>query len=142
MALWEKFLAFLGLIEEDEDFEEEELQGKDWEERKKRVFQPAIGKPAVVLVRGQAVLDRKEEMSEALKMGQMVILDLRSVDLQPGQGVLDFICGTVYSTQGKVIRVAPGVFLAAPHGRLLETWEDETPQAEDIAEEEPEADEA
>jgi hypothetical protein len=123
--LWERFLAFLGLIEEDEDFEEEEeLRGNDWEERKRRVFQPAIGKPAVILVRGQSALDRKDELAESLRMGQMVILDLRPVDLEPGQGLLDFICGAVYSTQGKVIRIAPGVFLAAPHSRLLEIWEE------------------
>lgn len=123
--MWERFLAFLGLIEEDDDFEEEEeLRGNDWEERKRRVFQPAIGKPAVILVRGQSALERKDELAESLRMGQMVILDLRPVELEPGQGLLDFICGAVYSTQGKVIRIAPGVFLASPHGRLLEIWEE------------------
>lgn len=125
-ALWEKFLAFLGLIEEEDDYEEEEdLRGNEWEERKRRVFQPAIGKPAVILVRGQSGIDRKDDLLEALRMGQMVILDLRPVDLEPGQGLLDFVCGAVYSTQGKVIRVAPGVFLATPHSRLLETWENQ-----------------
>ena len=123
--MWERFLAFLGLIEEDDDFEEEEeLRGNDWEERKRRVFQPAIGKPAVILVRGQSSLDRKDELAESLRMGQMVILDLRPVELEPGQGLLDFVCGAVFSTQGKVIRIAPGVFLAAPHSRLLEIWEE------------------
>lgn len=123
--MWEKFLAFLGLIEEDDDFEDEgEVRGNDWEERKRRVFQPPIGKPAVILVRGQSALDRKDELAESLRMGQMVILDLRPVELEPGQGLLDFVCGAVYSTQGKVVRIAPGVFLATPHGRLLEIWEE------------------
>lgn len=129
--MWEKFLAFLGLIEEDDDYEDEEdLRGSDWEERKRRVFQPAIGKPAVILVRGQTAVERKDELLEALRLGQMVILDLRTVDLEPGQGLLDFVCGAVYSTQGKVIRVAPGVFLATPHSRLLETWEERLTSAE------------
>lgn len=139
--MWERFLAFLGLIEEDDDFEEEEqFRGNDWEERKRRVFQPAIGKPAVILVRGQSALDRKEELAESLRMGQMVILDLRPVDLEPGQGLLDFVCGAVYSTQGKVIRIAPGVFLATPHSRLLETWE-ELEKTEEATEETREVDE-
>ena len=139
--MWERFLAFLGLIEEDDDFEEEdEFRGNDWEERKRRVFQPAIGKPAVILVRGQSALDRKEELAESLRMGQMVILDLRPVDLEPGQGLLDFVCGAVYSTQGKVIRIAPGVFLATPHSRLLETWE-EPEKTEEATEETREVDE-
>lgn len=141
--MWERFLAFLGLIEEDDDFEEEEeLRGNDWEERKRRVFQPAIGKPAVILVRGQSALDRKDELAESLRMGQMVILDLRPVELEPGQGLLDFVCGAVYSTQGKVIRIAPGVFLAAPHGRLLEIWEEpDKPGTENEPEEIAEVDE-
>lgn len=143
-ALWEKFLAFLGLIEEEDDYEdEEELHGNEWEERKKRVFQPAIGKPAVILVRGQSAIDRKDDLLEALRMGQMIILDLRPVDLEPGQGLLDFVCGAVYSTQGKVVRVAPGVFLATPHSRLLETWEIQVnPEEADHPEEAGEVDEA
>lgn len=142
--MWEKFLAFLGLIEEEDEYEEEEdLRGNDWEERKRRVFQPAIGKPAVILVRGQTAIERKEELLEALRRGQMVILDLRAVDLEPGQGLLDFVCGAVYSTQGKVIRVAPGVFLATPHSRLLETWEERLTAAEPVSDgEEEEASEA
>lgn len=142
--MWEKFLAFLGLIEEEDDYEdEEELHGNEWEERKKRVFQPAIGKPAVILVRGQSAIDRKDDLLEALRMGQMIILDLRPVDLEPGQGLLDFVCGAVYSTQGKVVRVAPGVFLATPHSRLLETWEIQVnPEEADHPEEAGEVDEA
>ncbi|MFA0888517.1 MAG: cell division protein SepF [Synergistales bacterium] len=142
--MWEKFLAFLGLIEEEDDYEdEEELRGNEWEERKKRVFQPAIGKPAVILVRGQSAIDRKDDLLEALRMGQMLILDLRPVDLEPGQGLLDFVCGAVYSTQGKVVRVAPGVFLATPHSRLLETWESQVnPEEADHPEEAGEVGEA
>lgn len=142
--MWEKFLAFLGLIEEDDDFEDEgEIRGNDWEERKRRVFQPPVGKPAVILVRGQSALDRKDELVESLRMGQMVILDLRPVELEPGQGLLDFVCGAVYSTQGKVIRIAPGVFFATPHGRLLEMWEEQEKSGTDASTEEvPEVDEA
>ncbi len=136
--MWERFLAFLGLIEEDDEFEEDvDLRGNDWEERKRRVFQPAIGKPAILLVRGQTALDRKDELAEALRMGQMVIFDLRPVELEPGQGLLDFLCGAVYSTQGKVVRIAPGVFLATPHSRLLEAWEEQPKDETEKEREEP-----
>lgn len=123
--MWERFLSFLGLIEEDEDYEDEgEFRETNWEERKERVLRPAIGKPAVILARGQVALERKEGLAESLRMGQMVILDMREAELELGQALLDFVCGAVYATQGKVIRIAPGVFLATPHSRLLETWED------------------
>jgi cell division inhibitor SepF len=55
----------------------------------------------------------------------MLLVDLRGMEREPGQSLLDFLCGVAFANRGTVLRVAGGIFLAAPRKTMIEEWEDE-----------------
>lgn len=123
--MFEKLLVKLGIleeiIEEEYDMEDNEAQL----ERRQRVLNPAPPDAVLAIVRGHLCVEQRERMAEALHQGMLIIVDLRKVDRDVGQGALDFICGVAYATKGAVMRIAAGVFLAMPDQSLVEEWHNE-----------------
>ena len=121
----ERLMTLLGLVDartnEDDD---EEIQ-PNLEEREERVLRPPAGRSDLVFLRGAAGVNRKEELAELLQNGKMLLVDLRGMERDPGQSLLDFLCGVAFANRGTVIRVAGGIFLAAPRKTMIEEWEDE-----------------
>lgn len=104
--------------------EEEDHMISDMEERGGRVS----GGPSqalVVIVRGRMGQERKEELAELIRAGKMVLLDLRGMEKEPGQSLLDFMSGVSFACRGVVVRVAGGLFMAAPRKEMIEEWEEE-----------------
>ena len=123
----ERLMALLGLVDpggEYDDDGEEDLR-PDLEEREERVIRPAAGEADLIILRGPSGPDRKEELAEALRKGKMLLVDLRGMEREPGQSLLDFLCGVAFGNRGTVLRVAGGIFLAAPRKTMIEEWEDE-----------------
>lgn len=131
--MFERLMAILGLAEY--DYDEEGMTGspdspsvqaeEDLEERQSRVLKTPPVQAQVVLCRGNLCLDRREELGEALHKGQMVIVDLRNMDRDVGQSVLDFLCGVAFAMRGDVARISPGVFVASPRKGIVEEWKEE-----------------
>ena len=124
----ERLMSLLGLVAPDsgeyEDYGEEERR-PDLEEREERVLRPSAGESELILFRGSSGQDRKEELGEALRKGKMIIADLRGMERESGQSLLDFLCGAAFANRGAVLRVAGGIFLASPRKTMIEEWEDE-----------------
>jgi cell division inhibitor SepF len=123
----ERLMALLGLVDPGGDYDDEEEDDlrPDLEEREGRVLRPAAGEADLILLRGSSGPDRKEELAEALRKGKMLLVDLRGMEREPGQSLLDFLCGVACANRGTVLRVAGGIFLAAPRKTMIEEWEDE-----------------
>ena len=124
----ERLMALLGLVDPGGDeFSEdgEDYLRPDLEQREERVLRPAAGEADLILLRGSTGPDRKEELAEALRKGKMLLVDLRGMEREPGQSLLDFLCGVAYANRGAVTRVAGGIFLAAPRKTMIEEWEEE-----------------
>lgn len=122
----ERLMALLGLVDRDgEEFEEEETERTNGlEEREERILRPPSKQADIILLRGSAGVDRKEELAEELRKGRMVLLDLRGMERETGQSLLDFLCGVASANRGTVVRVAGGVFLVAPKKTMIEEWEE------------------
>lgn len=122
----ERLMALLGLVDRDgEEFEEEETERTNGlEEREERILRPPSKQADIILLRGAAGVDRKEELAEELRKGRMVLLDLRGMERETGQSLLDFLCGVASANRGTVVRVAGGVFLVAPKKTMIEEWEE------------------
>ena len=122
----ERLMALLGLVDRDgEEFEEEETERTNGlEEREERILRPPSKQADIILLRGAAGADRKEELAEELRKGRMVLLDLRGMEREAGQSLLDFLCGVASANRGRVVRVAGGVFLVAPKKTMIEEWEE------------------
>ncbi len=117
-------LEWLGLVEEDREAEMEYCP-VDLKARRERFMEKTIPGQGILVCRGQAAIRREKEISETLHKGRIVVVDLREVDLEPGQRLLDRLCGALQISRGRIIRIAPSVFLAVPNGGMLEIWKDE-----------------
>ncbi len=124
----ERLMSLLGLVDSDgDDYEEygEAEYRPDLEEREERVLRPPAGESDLIIFRGSEGQDRKEELGEALRKGKMIIADLRGMDRESGQSLLDFLCGAAFANRGAVLRLAGGIFIASPRKTMIEEWEDE-----------------
>lgn len=120
-------MALLGLVDPGGDYEDDwnDDPRPDLEEREERVIRPAAGEADLIILRGSSGPDKKEELAEALRKGKMLLVDLRGMERESGQSLLDFLCGVAFANRGTVLRVAGGIFLAAPRKTMIEEWEDE-----------------
>jgi len=128
------FLELLGLLESEEDEFEEEVLQEEQENRKQRILSSPKGQASLIICRQDNCLFYREALAKALQKGQIVIADLRNMEKESGQGILDFLSGVTCSIHGSVSRLCPGVFMASPRRYLVEEWEE--PSEEEILNEE------
>jgi cell division inhibitor SepF len=141
-GLWRKTLVYLGLMEEDEEFEEVPR----YEEEPRR--EPA--QPMVRTVRGQdreregsthpagrgvvrqmpgangpaaprqvhvvepRIYDDAQQFADRFKGGVPVIINLRATEPKHAAKILHFASGLVYGLNGRMQRVAEAVYLITP----------------------------
>lgn len=125
-----RLFYLLGLAPSPEEEESDEVEYDQIEERRTRLLKSAAPQARLVICQGGLCAERKEELAEALHKDQIVLLDLRHSDPSSGQSALDFVCGVTYAMKGHVMRLSPGIFLAAPRRGLLEVWEREEEEEE------------
>jgi len=123
MAVLDRVMSLLGLVDSAAE-EEPAVEATDLEAREERVLQALPESAAIILVRGEEGLRRKEDLAQALRKGKMLLVDLRGIEREAGQSLLDFLCGAAFANRGTVIRAAGGVFIAAPRKSMIEEWED------------------
>lgn len=114
-------MELLGLVEDIDESEEEVLEDH-LEKRKQRFFSVPAGKASVVICRQQNCSIFRDSLASSLHHGQVVIADLRKMEKEEGQGILDFLTGVAYAVHGSVSRLCPGVFIIAPRKTLVEEW--------------------
>jgi FtsZ-interacting cell division protein YlmF len=139
-----KFLELLGLddvLKKDE--KKEDSNRKKWADTKgdvadhseeyatRREITDTKEDPSVVLCRQENCLAFMNSISSAIAEGRVVIADLRKMDKDEGQQVVDFLCREAYSKDGTVSRLCAGIFMASARKTLVEEWIEEK---EDIPE--------
>ena len=55
------------------------------------------------------------EIIDALKEGKAIIINLEGMNTDDAQHIIDIIVGCCYTIDGDIKRIAPSVFVAAPH---------------------------
>ncbi|HCL78793.1 MAG TPA: cell division protein SepF [Synergistaceae bacterium] len=121
----DRFKELLGFGGSDEGEEHEGASFPDEEQREARPAASVQSQAVLVIVRGKMGQERKEELAELIRAGKMVVLDLRGMDKEPGQSLLDFLSGVAFACRGEVLRVAGGIFLAAPKKNMIDEWEED-----------------
>ena len=116
-------MSLLGLVDRSID-EEASAESAELEAREERVLQPLSESAAIIVARGAEGIRRKEDLVQELRRGRMVLVDLRGLERETGQSLLDFLCGVASANRGTVVRVAGGVFLVAPKKTMIEEWEE------------------
>lgn len=121
----ERLMTFLGLVDPAAEEEEDAVDAVELETREARILKPVPESAALLIARGLEGVRRKEELALALRNGKLLLVDLRGLDREEGQSLLDFLCGVAFANRGAVLRAAGGVFLAAPRKSMIEEWEEE-----------------
>lgn len=136
MSVWRKALVYLGLVEDEEfeDYEEVEETPAPYrsEQSAVRKFRPrevkpeaapptsavrsvsSLTRPSVHIVEPKGFNDAKQ-IGDRFKSGVPVIMNLQFVDKELAKRLIDFASGLTYGLNGGIQRAADKVFLLVPH---------------------------
>jgi cell division inhibitor SepF len=115
-----KVKAFFGFIDEDEAPQEVKILANDPQVHKP-VFRPTpqqapvrAGSVAEIKVEEPRVYEDSLGTASALRDGLPVILNLKHLDQQAQKRFIDFMCGTAFAVNGKMIKIGEHIFLFTP----------------------------
>lgn len=137
-GLWRKTLVYLGLDEEEEEYEDARAEqepvrreeptpmvrtirrddARDGHPAGRGVVRsiPAQGaSPKQVHVVEPRIYDDAQEFADRLKAGVPVIINLRNAEPKHAPKILHFASGLVYGLNGRMQRIAEAVFLITPY---------------------------
>lgn len=139
-GVWKRTLVYLGLAEEDEEFEEQPMEdaplSRDEPTQMVRTLprdearrsdthpagrgivrpMPAVGpSPKQVHLVEPRIYDDAQEFADKFKQGIPVIVNLRGTDSRHGAKILHFASGLVYGLNGRMKKVGEHVYLITPY---------------------------
>ena len=59
--------------------------------------------------------DDAQTVSDFLKAGKTIVINMEGVQLDPAQRIIDFIGGACYGLGGDLRAISSNIFIAAPH---------------------------
>lgn len=77
-----------------------------------------------ILISHPGLYEQSQIITDALKRGAVVTIDLQGIDSLTGQRIIDFVAGGISVNDAKIEEVAKNVFLVAPRGRQLITLQE------------------
>jgi cell division inhibitor SepF len=138
MGVMNKFMNFLGLQEEEEVIEREQIVDS-MEEGETKAFEQRKNKGNVVSIHSQknvrVVLneprsyEETQDIADHLRSRRPVVVNLHRVRADQALRIVDFLSGTVYALNGSISKVGPNIFLCTPdsveiQGSITEMRED------------------
>lgn len=120
MGFWSKFGNLLSASPDDEEYDDEFFEG----DAKHNVvsFPDAKSSRRVgVSVFHPRHYDEVTEMGDALRSRHLVTVNLIGADRVMSQRVVDFLSGVVYTLDGKMHRIAEGIYLFVPSNVQINT---------------------
>jgi len=116
--LFDKFLGFFGVEEEEVDVGEEQLEDSaELQPRPKRgapVLSLHTQKPIRVVVMEPRAFDESQTAADHLKNRRPVILNLEGADHDLARRIVDFVSGAVYAVDGRIQKIGQTIFLFVP----------------------------
>lgn len=133
--LFNKLFNRLGSYNEDADFDDDfeqdtyvETQADPAEESRNSLFRrqpskvvdikPHTTNQSVVIMQ-PADIEAAQQACDHIRAGKTVICNIEKVDPRVAQRVIDFITGSAYALDGKVMPVSSVIFVVAPRNTAL-----------------------
>lgn len=113
--LWEKALAFLGLVEETE--EEEVVNDVEFVRppaRKGTVLNLHSGKNMRLVIAKPREFAEAQQIVEHVKTRRPVLVNLEDTELNEAKRIIDFISGATFALDGNMQKVSQQIFVFAP----------------------------
>jgi cell division inhibitor SepF len=138
MGVMNKFMNFMGLQEEEEIIEREEIV-KSKEETGTNNFEERKGKGNIVSIHSQKnvrvvlneprTYEETQDIADHLRSRRPVVVNLHRVRSDQAIRIVDFLSGTVYALNGSISKIGPNIFLCTPdsveiHGSITELHDD------------------
>lgn len=130
MSVSHKVKAFFGFVDEEDLPQEVKLISNDPQPMGKPVFRPTpssspmrSGSPAEIRVEEPRVYEDSLNTATALRDGLPVILNLRHLDQNAQKRFIDFMCGTAFAVNGKMLRIGEHIFLFTPPNVTVDSGE-------------------
>jgi cell division inhibitor SepF len=129
MSMSYKVKAFFGFVDEEETPQEVKLLSTEPPVHKP-VFRPApqvntskSGHISEIRVEEPRVYEDSLGTASALRDGLPVILNLKHLDQQAQKRFIDFMCGTAFAVNGKMIKIGEHIFLFTPPNVSVDSGE-------------------
>ncbi len=118
--LWERILLFLGLAEEEVEYQEEQSSPASGEveqapiSRKGKVVSLHPGKNQRVVILKPDDFGEAKLIADHMRYRRTVVLSLEHADLDEAKRILDFVSGTSYALNCNVVKVSDNIFIFSP----------------------------
>ncbi|MCJ8011352.1 cell division protein SepF [Paenibacillus sp. KQZ6P-2] len=125
MSVMNKFMSFLGLQEQEEivereqlPVEEEEFETPPVETRKNQRGNNVVSihsqKNVKVILHEPRSYDEAQEIADHLRSHRTVVVNLQRVRKDQALRIIDFLSGTVYALSGGISKIGGDIFLCTP----------------------------
>ncbi|MWV45219.1 cell division protein SepF [Paenibacillus sp. HJL G12] len=125
MIVMNKFMSFLGLQEQEEivereqlPVEEEEFETPPVETRKNQRGNNVVSihsqKNVKVILHEPRSYDEAQEIADHLRSHRTVVVNLQRVRTDQALRIIDFLSGTVYALGGGISKIGGNIFLCTP----------------------------
>jgi len=115
--IWEKMLLYLGLAEEEEEYQEP-VKGQDLQEepvpRRGKVVGLHASKNQRVIIMKPEDFGEAKAIADHMRHRRTVVVNLEHAGLEEAKRLLDFISGTAYALNCNVIKVSEHIFIFSP----------------------------
>lgn len=109
--------AFIGLEEEGGQRESpmRQLEFVPVSKRDKDKKQAALSEGEYeIVIYEPKVYEDSLSISQQLRVGNPVLINLKNLEATEGTRLIDFVCGTAYAIDGHMIKIAESIFLFTP----------------------------
>jgi cell division inhibitor SepF len=123
MGVMNKFMNFIGLQEEEEIIEREEIVNST-EETGTNNLDQRKGKGNIVSIHSQKnvrvvlneprTYEETQDIADHLRSRRPVVVNLHRVRSDQALRIVDFLSGTVYALNGSISKIGPNIFLCTP----------------------------
>ncbi|MDN4620552.1 cell division protein SepF [Paenibacillus sp. PsM32] len=126
MGVMNRFMNFLGLQEEEEIVEREQIMDDDEEPREtsgtelrknnraSNVVSIHSQKNVKVILNEPRSYDEAQDIADHLRSHRSVIVNLQRVRIDQATRIIDFMSGTVYALGGSISKIGGNIFLCTP----------------------------
>ncbi len=123
MGVMNKLMNFLGLHEEEELTERQQIEDSAYEaetnsqdQRKTRgnVVSIHSQKNTKVVLSEPRSYEETQEVADHLRARRPVIVNLHRVRSDQGVRIVDFLSGTVYALNGNIVKIGTNIFFCTP----------------------------
>ncbi len=115
MGIMDKIKNFTAPVEDELEFDEEDLPLSDYEAPANKSFTKVASDTKMVLFEPRS-FDEAEDIARHLKDKRAAVVNLHRLNREFSQRTIDFLTGVIFALDGSIQKIGANVILCAPKG--------------------------